>query len=113
MFDWSPGDDELSQAFIGRSLNFLKGNGDCGLLVSAGVFLKRGRKSLEFRKRWLENATLKTVTNFSHVRDVFFSNAISPFCFVQYHIGAPSSDHRLQYWSAKKQIQRLMDNSLF
>ena len=102
VFGWSVGDKELSQAFIARSLNLLKPDGECGLLVSAGVFLKRGRKSTEFRHRWLKKSTIKQLTNFIHVRDVFFSRAISPFCFVQYGAGSPPSDHILEYWSAKK-----------
>lgn len=104
VFGWPVGDKELSQAFIARSLSLLKPDGQCGLLVSAGVFLKRGRKSLEFRKRWLENSRVEQLTNFMHVRDEFFSSAISPFCFVKFHPGSLSCSRVLEYWSAKKAV---------
>lgn len=101
VFDWSIGDNELSQAFIARTSSFLKPDGECGLLVSAGVFFKRQEKSVEFRRRWLSDIIIKKVVNFTHVRDVFFK-AISPFCFVQFRMGPVSSTHHIQYWSAKK-----------
>lgn len=99
---WSIGDKELSQAFIARAISLLKPDGVSGLLVSSGVFLKRHEKSQKFRQRWLAESSLSKVVNFSHVRDVFFSNAISPFCFVQFSKGVPDNAHRMQYWSAKK-----------
>ncbi len=102
VFNWEPGDYEMSQAFIGRSLSLLKPNGECGLLVSAGVVFKRGRKSVEFRRRWLSETKIKQVTNFAHVRDVFFTDAISPFCFVQFKSCSANPGHSFQYWSAKK-----------
>lgn len=102
VFDWSIGDNELSQAFIARSTTLLKPDGECGLLVSTGVLLKRHEKSLKFRQRWLQENTAQKVVNFSHVRTVFFSGAIAPFCFIQYQPGEASSSHFVQYWSAKK-----------
>lgn len=102
VFDWSIGDNELSQAFIARASTLLKSTGDCGLLVSTGVLLKRHANSLKFRQRWLEENIVNKVVNFSHVRTAFFSGAISPFCFIQYHPGAVNSTHFVQYWSAKK-----------
>jgi methylase of polypeptide subunit release factors len=102
VFGWSIGDKELSQAFIARATTLLKPDGDCGLLVSTGVFLKRHRKSQEFRARWLMENTIKTITNFSHVRDIFFSGAISPFCFVHFGLEESNYSHKLNYWSAKR-----------
>ncbi len=102
VFNWSIGDQELSQAFIARTLSFLKPDGECGLLVSTGVFLKRHENSRKFRERWLSEAIINKVVNFTHVRDVFFNEAISPFCFVQYRPGSVSPNHRVSYWSAKK-----------
>ncbi|MBK8990040.1 MAG: N-6 DNA methylase [Chloroflexi bacterium] len=102
VFDWSIGDNELSQAFIARTSILLKGDGECGLLVSYGVLLKRHEKSLQFRQRWLSENTIHQVVNFFHVRDAFFSGAISPFSFVQYKPGEADFDHFVQYWSAKK-----------
>ena len=102
VFDWSIGDNELSQAFITRASSFLKLEGECGLLVSAGVFLKRHENSQKFRQRWLSENVIKKVVSFTHVREIFFSKAIAPFYFVQYQLGKADSTHRVQYWSAKK-----------
>lgn len=102
VFNWEPGDYEMSQAFMGRALSLLKPNGECGLLVSAGVIFKTGSKSIAFRRRWLSEACITQVTNFAHVRDVFFADAIAPFCFVQYRSSLAKINHTLQYWSAKK-----------
>lgn len=102
-FDWWPiGDRELGQAFIGRSLSLLKPNGDCGLLIPTGVFLKRDDSSNQFRQRWLERATILTVINFAHVRDLFFSSAIAPFAFVHFRAQPANIQHQIRYWSAKK-----------
>jgi hypothetical protein len=102
IFDWTIGDNELSQAFIARSLSFLKENtGEAALLVSTGVFLKRHKNSQLFRSKWLSQTTVKKVVNFAHVRHAFFS-AISPFAFVHYQNKPASSSHRVQHWSAKK-----------
>lgn len=102
VFGWSLGDKELSQAFIARSLSLLKKGGECGLLVSTGVFLKHHENSRKFRKRWLQEITLKTVVNFTHVRKIFFSAAVAPFTFVHYENNSADPLHRVFYWSAKK-----------
>jgi type I restriction-modification system DNA methylase subunit len=102
IFGWKIGDKELSQAFIARSLFFLKENtGESALLVSAGVFFKRHENSQLFRSKWLSQTTVKKVVNFAHVRHAFFS-AISPFSFVHYQNKPASFAHRVQHWSAKK-----------
>lgn len=101
LFGWTIGDKELSQAFIARSLSLLKENGEAGLLVSTGVFLKRHENSQKFRSKWLNQATVKKVVNFAHVRHAFFS-AVSPFAFVYYQNKPASYSHRVQHWSAKK-----------
>jgi hypothetical protein len=99
---WSIGDYEQSQAFIARSFGLLKESGVCGLLVSTGVFWKGHDNSQKFRHRWLQQCTIKTVTNFSHVRHIFFEQAISPFAVVHYVFQNFSPDHFIQYWSAKR-----------
>ncbi|MFC1975823.1 Eco57I restriction-modification methylase domain-containing protein [Chloroflexota bacterium] len=100
--DWSIGDNEQSQAFIARSFGLLTKNGVCGLLVSTGVFWKGQDKSQKFRQRWFHQCTIKTVTNFAHVRHIFFEQAISPFAVVHYVFQKVSLDHYIQYWSAKR-----------
>ncbi len=99
---WSIGNNELSQAFIARSFGLLTTNGACGLLISTGVFWKGQNKSQQFRQRWLQQCTIKTVTNFAHVRHVFFEKAVSPFAVVHYVFQNASSGHYIQYWSAKR-----------
>lgn len=102
-FEWSIGDDEPSQAFIARALSLLKPDGESGMLVPTGVFLKHHENSKAFRKRWLEETTIKTVVNFAHVRHAFFNtNANAPFAFVHFAANPASSDHWVHYWSVKK-----------
>lgn len=102
-FEWSIGDDEPSQAFIARALSLLKPDGESGLLVPTGVFLKHHENSKAFRKRWLEETTIKTVVNFAHVRHTFFNtNANAPFAFVHFVAHPTSSDHWVRYWSVRK-----------
>jgi len=105
----SVGDREWSQAFVHRAVDLLRGGGQAALLVSTGVFFKRHRKSKAFRHQWLNAATLVSVVNFAHVRDVFFRGkarkrgALSPFASVVMTKGAPeSAEHTFAYWSAKK-----------
>ena len=103
------GDNELSQAFIHRTLDFLKDGGVAGLLVSTGVLFKRHPNSRAFRKTWLESVSLRQVINFAHVRDVFFSGskrsaeAIAPFVSVVFAKDRASRPSGVfEYWSAKK-----------
>ncbi|KAF0193758.1 MAG: hypothetical protein FD169_2301 [Bacillota bacterium] len=95
------GDKEPSQAFLWRSLDFLRDGGRAGMLVAAGVLLKNSATAQEFRKQWLNNVTLHEVFNFTHVRKLFFAGANSPFmllCFSQgIHGNTPT-----KYWSAKQ-----------
>ena len=102
VFGWSIGDKELSQAFIARSLTLLKESGECALLVSTGVFLKHHPNSRKFRRRWLQETTIKAIVNFTHVRQIYFNAAIAPFTFVSYGAKPADSQHRVHYWSAKK-----------
>lgn len=102
VFGWSIGDMELSQAFIARSLTLLNESGECALLVSTGVFLKHHPNSRKFRRRWLQETTIKTIVNFTHVRQIYFNAAIAPFTFVSYQAKPAESEHRVHYWSAKK-----------
>lgn len=102
-FEWSVGDKEFAQAFIARTLSLLKPGGQCGLLVSTGVFFKDHKNSREFRCRWLTQSVLHSVINFAHVRQYFFS-ANAPFAFVHYEATPPADDHQVVYWSAKKTV---------
>ena len=77
--EYPVGDDERSQAFIWRTLDFLRNEGYAGLLVSAGILFKSHVNSKKFRKKWLSSVRLIEVVNFIHARDIFFSEARSPF----------------------------------
>lgn len=102
VFEWPIGDKELSQAFIARSLSLLKSTGESGLLVSSGVFLKHHPNSQKFRKRFLQSTAIKKMVNFTHVRQIYFSAAVSSFVFVHYEAKPTEPQHKVQYWSARK-----------
>lgn len=102
------GDKELSQAFIHRTIDFLKAGGHAALLVSTGVFFKEQNNSKQFRREWLSHCMIQQAVNFAHVRDIFFrgpgrsTNAIAPFASVIFTKVEPTRNHLVQYWSAKK-----------
>jgi hypothetical protein len=104
------GDQELSQAFIHRAIDFLHEGGRAAFLVSSGVFFKHHEHSRNFRRQWLAAAKLQHVVNFSAVRHLFFSSAIAPFVSVIFEkVSQPDADHYVEYWSAKNtlQVQRM------
>jgi len=101
------GDQERSQTFIWRTLDLLKPNGHAGLLVSTGVFLKYGKKSVKFREQWLANCKLESVFSFVHTRTLFFNQAISPFAQILFKKSS-QKDHSVRYWASKK--TKLIDN---
>ena len=98
------GDKELSQAFVHRSISFLKEGGTAGFLLSSGVLFKSHEKTRAFRRQWLEAVTLQHIVNFVHVRDIFFSNAIAPFVSAVFRKGTACTAAPFEYWSAKKTI---------
>ncbi|MBV9927752.1 MAG: N-6 DNA methylase [Acidobacteria bacterium] len=108
----SVSDKERSQAFIWRSLSFLRKGGCAGLLVSTGVLLKQQKGSRDFRKELLKAVKVEHVVNFAHVRDLFFrdpkrkAKAISPFASVVFRNEVVTDrNHLIEYWSAKKTPQ--------
>lgn len=109
MLDWCKinnkpiGDKEPSQAFLWRSLDFLREGGHAGMLVPAGVLFKHSDTSQEFRQQWMKNVKLQRVYNFSNVRKFFFKEGDSPFltiCFSKEKQG----DSIVEYWSAKQVV---------
>lgn len=95
------GNKEPSQAFLWRSLDFLKDGGKAAVLVSAGVLFKHSTTTRAFREQWMDRVRLSEVFNFTHVRKFFFKGATSPFvmiCFVK----GKQDDFAVKYWSAKK-----------
>lgn len=115
MIDWcearscAVGDNEFSQAFIHRTVDALREGGVAGLLVSSGVLFKSNKNSRIFRKQWLSAVKLIAITNFAHVRRVFFSgsdrgsHAIAPFASIVFCKQAlVDTDHQFQYWCAKR-----------
>ncbi len=100
--DLPVGDNEPSQQFLHLAGDLLRPDGRCGFLVSGGVLLKQKGTSQAFRRNWLQNATLHQVTNFTHVRHVFFNGAVSPFISVVWSKGRSTEENLVRYWSAKK-----------
>jgi type I restriction-modification system DNA methylase subunit len=97
------GDNEPSQAFLWRALDFLKDGGKAGMLVSAGVLFKHGSTTQAFREQWMNSVRLEEVFNFTHVRKFFFKGGIAPFlsvCFIK----GKQKDFPVTYWSAKQVI---------
>ena len=95
-------DKEPSHAFLWRALDFLKPKGISALLVSSGVLLKFSDRSNTFKQQLLNCSTFKEVINFSHVRRVFFSSAISPFILVKLQKASPSPNSIITYLSLRR-----------
>lgn len=95
------GDKEPSQAFLWRSLDFLKEGGCCALLTSAGVLFKHSAQARAFRREWMNRVHLKEVFNFVHVRKFFFKEATSPFIMIHF-AKEDQGKHPVEYWSAKQ-----------
>ena len=93
------GNEEPSQAFLWRVLDFLKPNGKCALLTSAGVLFKHSSTTQTFRKTWMNNVCIKEVFNFSHVRKLFFKSN-SPFIMIHFQ-KAEQNKSPVEYWSLK------------
>lgn len=95
-------DLERSQLFIWRAIDLLRENGIASMLVSSGVLLKQSDKSNIFKQEWLHSISLKEVVNFIHVRDVFFSGAISPFISITFTKTIPESNCFIDYLTARR-----------
>lgn len=95
------GDKEPSQAFLWRSMDFLKPNGRCALLASAGVLFKHSRTTQKFRKAWMNHVCITEVFNFTHVRKFFFQEAISPFVLIHFS-KSNQNETPVEYWSPKQ-----------
>lgn len=109
MLDWCRvnkkpiGDKEPSQAFLWRSLDFLKDGGKAALLVSAGVLFKHSNTTRAFREQWMDRIRLIEVFNFAHVRKFFFKGADSPFVMVNF-VKDKQNDFPVKYWSVKQVV---------
>ena len=106
------GDKEASQGFIWRTLDFLKSNGICGILVPASVLTKQGKPSRQFLSECFSQIKIKEMFNFSHVRKEFFRNSNSPFLFFSYCKGSKVGDEGSLYWSVKASQQVKKINSI-
>lgn len=95
------GDKEPSQAFLWRSLDFLKEEGLCALLTSAGVLFKHSSTTQTFRREWMSRVCITEVFNFTHVRKFFFKGAISPFVMIHFKKGE-QDETPVEYWSPKQ-----------
>lgn len=95
-------DKEPSHAFIWKSLEFAKPNGQVLLLISSGVLFKFSKSSNKFKQQLLAKYTISEVINFSHVRSVFFSGAISPFLLIRIQKIEPKFDSFIPYITLKR-----------
>ncbi len=106
MLEWSKlnkysiGDKEPSQAFLWRTLDFLKENGKAGMLVLASVLFKHSSTTQKFRNQWMNQVCLKEVFNFIHVRKYYFE-VNAPFVMVVFE-KSKQQDKPVEYWSAKQ-----------
>lgn len=94
---------ERSQAFLWKAREFVKNNGRCALLTSAGVLFKNSKKSQTFRQEWMKQVCITEVFNFTHVRRFYFRGAISPFVLIQF-VNRKQMDTPVEYWSPKQTI---------
>jgi hypothetical protein len=97
------GDQEPSQAFLWRALDFLEEKGKAGMLVPAGVLFKHNTTTLKFRDQWFDRVKLDEVFNFTHVRKFFFKEAASPFLSI-FFSKERQGNSPVNYWSAKQAI---------
>jgi len=95
------GRGERSQLFIWKALDLLRPDGISGLLVHANTFLMHHDNSEAFREEWLSKADLYLVYNFSHVRKVFFKEAIAPFAGIIFKNCNKKKNQSIEYWSAR------------
>lgn len=95
------GDKEPSQAFLWLSLDFLKEEGLCALLTSAGVLFKHSSTTQAFRRGWMSRVCITEVFNFTHVRKLFFKGALSPFVLIHFKKGE-QGETPVEYWSPKQ-----------
>ena len=96
-----PISSEQSQAFLWRATDLLKPNGIACMLVSGGVLLRNSEPAQEFKDAWLNTISLQNVTNFIHVRDIFFKEATSPFFSLKFKNEKPKPDNYISYWTAR------------
>jgi type I restriction-modification system DNA methylase subunit len=93
---------ELSQAFIWKAIDLLKDRSTAALLVSSGVILQSSGKSNLFKQNLLRSVRVQEVVNFVHVRQLFFSSAISPFISIVFNKEIHTPDAYIDYWTARR-----------
>jgi hypothetical protein len=96
-----PTDNETGQAFLWLSLQLVKPGGMCGLLISANIFLKNSDNHREFKKRFLSSVTVHEFVNFTLCRNIFFTEAISPFAAILFKKETPSPDAVILYQTVR------------
>ncbi|MCP4155555.1 MAG: N-6 DNA methylase [bacterium] len=102
--------NEYSQAFLWRAIDLLKENGTSGLLVSSNVILRKSSsKSSALKKEMFKSISIKEIVNFSNVRHLFFSGAISPFISFMFEKKEASRDSSIIYWTARR--SKIIENA--
>ena len=95
---WRP---RPSQLFLWRTLDLLSEDGIAALLVSAKVLFNTRTTSKAFRARWLSDARLDRVINFSQVRHDFFEQAVAPFALIRFTHANAGPAHPIIYETAR------------
>lgn len=96
------GDRSPSQLFIWRALDLLADDGVAALLISAKVLFNVRSTSQAFRNRWLSDARIDRVVNFSDVRRDYFEQAIAPFALVRFRRADGSPEGPVVYETARR-----------
>lgn len=101
---------EYSQAFLWRAIDLLKENGVAGMLVSSNVLLRKSSsKSSDLKRKMFQVISIKEIVNFSNVRQIFFSGAISPFISFVFEKRKASQNASIIYWTARR--SKIIENA--
>ena len=95
------GDRSPSQQFLWRSLSFLRSGGVAALLVNATALHNSRSTSRHFRSRWLQEAELREVVNFTSSRTLFFDR-----CHRSFHAARLSTSEGVNVLQARRGCSR-------
>lgn len=94
------GDRSPSQAFLWRSLTFLRADGIAALLVAGGVLANA--RSVSFRRAFLSSVTVAQVVNFTEGRALFFVDASAPFLLLHVRATPPQDTTWFPYLTLRR-----------
>jgi type I restriction-modification system DNA methylase subunit len=118
MLEWRRTNDkpiagkDASQAFLWRTLDFLREGGRAGMLISTGALFNHGPTTKFFREQWMTRVKINEVFNFAHVRKFFFKDGASPFALICFQ-NERQRDFPVKYWSAKQVMASRQTQAIF